>query len=164
MQSLHRNLQVLFLAAFALFVLAACKTTPVITPESYLDALMADTGQDGEACIDARDINDYRSLNTSSVVSIGTTPSTKEYIAVTRFRCNGLSTSSKATFRSNKKELCGSGRDAFLVPQYRCTIEGIFEFENRSAALAAWDRVNASLREDSDAPAAQEGAIASTMP
>jgi len=119
-------------------LLAACSATPVEPlPREMLRELSAVTGQDGRACFRVDDIAGYGTLN-DSVLSVSN-KFRKHYLLVTMYRCPEMETSPRALFKGAFTEFCGGGRDFVLTGQRQCTVQGVFEFENRAAAFKAYD-------------------------
>lgn len=84
------------------------------------------------------DIAGYGTLN-DSMLSVSS-KFRNHYLLVTQVRCPEMELSSTALFKGSFTEFCGGGRDSVLAGQRRCPVQGVFEFENREAAFAAYDR------------------------
>ncbi|MEJ2383742.1 MAG: DUF6491 family protein [Xanthomonadales bacterium] len=134
----------------ALIVLAACSTTSYQPmPQEMTRALTAVTGQDGRECMRVNDIAGYGTLN-DSVLSVSS-KFRNHYLLVALYRCPEMETSSAALFKGSFTEFCGGGRDSVLAGKRRCPIQGVFEFENREAAFAAYDQAVERIRASRDA-------------
>ena len=92
------------------------------------------------------DSSGYGILN-DSVLSVSS-KFRKHYLLVTLFRCPEMEISSAALFKGSFTELCGGGRDSVIAGNRRCPVQGVFEFENREAAFAAYDRAIERIRAD----------------
>ena len=127
--------------------IAGCSSTsyqPV--PQEMIEALSETTGQNGRECMRVSDISGYGILN-DSVLSVSS-KFRKHYLLVTLFRCPEMEISSAALFKGSFTELCGGGRDSVIAGNRRCPVQGVFEFENREAAFAAYDRAIERIRAD----------------
>lgn len=135
------------LSAFSsLFLLVAgCATTEVQpVPQEMLEALNGITQSNGRQCLRVADISGYGTLN-DSVLSVSS-KFRKHYLLVTLFRCPEMEISSAALFKGSFTELCGGGRDAVFAGQRQCPVQGVYEFENRQAAFAAYDEAIARIQ------------------
>jgi hypothetical protein len=102
-----------------------------------LGALGEVTGTNGRECLRVADISGYGTLN-DSVLSVSSKFRT-HYLLVTLYRCPEMELSPRALFKGAFTELCGGGRDFVVAGSRRCTIQGVYEFENRQAAFEAYD-------------------------
>jgi len=133
-------------AGLALSLLAGCHSAPYQPmPQEMTRALSETTGQNGRECMRVSDIAGYGTLN-DSVLSVSS-KFRNHYLLVTLFRCPEMELSSAALFKGSFTEFCGGGRDAVLAGKRRCPVQGVFEFENREAAFAAYDAAIERLRE-----------------
>ena len=133
-------------AGLALSLLAGCHSAPYQPmPQEMTRALSETTGQNGRECMRVSDIAGYGTLN-DSVLSVSS-KFRNHYLLVTLFRCPEMELSSAALFKGSFTEFCGGGRDAVLAGNRRCPVQGVFEFENREAAFAAYDAAIERLRD-----------------
>jgi hypothetical protein len=133
------------LAGWALTLLSGCHSaTYQPMPQDMTRALSETTGQNGRECMRVSDIAGYGTLN-DSVLSVSS-KFRNHYLLVTLFRCPEMELSSAALFKGSFTEFCGGGRDAVLAGKRQCPIQGVFEFENREAAFAAYDEAIELIR------------------
>jgi len=59
------------------------------------------------------------------------------------FRCQSIQTSFALGFDSRFAQICGGGQDRILSGEENCPIRGIYKFENREQAFAAFDALEA---------------------
>ena len=124
---------------------AGCATTEIQPmPQEMLEALNGITESNGRACLRVADISGYGTLN-DSVLSVSS-KFRKHYLLVTLFRCPEMEISSAALFKGSFTELCGGGRDSVFAGQRQCPVQGVYEFENRQAAFAAYDEAIARIQ------------------
>ena len=140
------------LLATLTLALAGCRSSPYQPlPREMLDALAATTGQSGRECMRVSDISGWGTLN-DSVLSVSS-KFRNHYLLVTLYRCPEMEFSSAVVFKGSFTEFCGGGRDSVLAGQRRCPVQGLFEFEDREAAFAAYDRaierITATRQEES---------------
>ena len=124
-----------------LLALTGCSTTS--GPALY-DVLPDTTGQNGRACVQARDIDGYGILD-NHVISID--GGRRYYLATLMPGCNGVSTSSRALFQDRFDDVCGGGMYKLHSGGDTCAIRQLFEFENRQAAFDAYDAAKARQKE-----------------
>lgn len=117
----------------AILALGACATTE--TP-SISKALRETTGQTGRACVRTDDIQSYgvRSDNTLNVDGLR-----HYYVLTLRPGCHNLATSAATMFSGDFSELCGGRMDKLVSGGDWCTVEHIFQFEDRAEAFRAYD-------------------------
>ena len=116
--------------------LGACASPGSHTPP-VKQLLSEVTGQDGRACIRQSAIRGYGILD-HNIVSIDA--GNDYYIATVLPGCINLETSVRAIFRSSSAfELCGGRMDKVVTREDNCIINQIFEFENREAAMSAYN-------------------------
>ena len=138
------------IAGLTLMLIGGCSSAPYQPlPQDMSRALSATTGQNGRACMRVSDIAGYGTLN-DSVLSVSS-KFRNHYLLVTLYRCPEMELSSAALFKGSFTEFCGGGRDAVLAGKRRCPIQGVFEFENREAAVAAYDQAVERIRSERSA-------------
>ena len=142
------------LFAVSVPAMTGCSSSPYPPmPQEMIAALSETTGQNGRECMRVSDISGYGTVN-DSVLSVSS-KFRKHYLLVTLFRCPEMEVSSTALFKGSFTELCGGGRDAVIAGSRRCPVQGVFEFEDREAAFAAYDRAIERIRANQ---AADQGA------
>lgn len=129
-------LRVLSIAGFAV-VLASCASTGRDVP-GVAEMLRETTGQNGRACVRLDDIQSYGVLD-DNVVSINAMRN--YYIATVLPGCVDLQTSVRTLFRGDFGELCGQTMDSLATGGDRCTINQMFEFEDRDEAFDVYNEV-----------------------
>ncbi|WP_133469595.1 DUF6491 family protein [Paraglaciecola marina] len=134
-------------------ILTSCSSLGVDLP-SHDELLRIETEQDGRACVRQRSIRGYGSLD-DDVISISSSGKKRYYLATTFMNCNSLLTSFKAGFKGDFFEVCGGRNDKIITSDEACPIKSIFEFENREAAFAAYEKVE-KTRDDLRADAKKE--------
>ena len=133
------------LAGWALTLLTGCHSTSYQPmPQDMARALSETTGQNGRECMRVSDIAGYGTLN-DSVLSVSS-KFRDHYLLVTLFRCPEMELSSAALFKGSFTEFCGGGRDAVLAGKRQCPVQGVFKFDNREAAFAAYDEAIERIR------------------
>jgi hypothetical protein len=141
-----KQLKILGAAACAVF-LGSCATTGKDTPK--LGALLADTtGQNGRACVKVSDIEGYGVLE-DSVLSIE--GEDEHYLATVTPGCDDLPTTARLQFSGDFGEVCGQAMDEIVMEDNRCTINQLFEFDDRDDAMDAY-HATLELREQLDGP------------
>lgn len=143
-----------FFLLAALTLTVSCSTTSYTpTSREMNDALMEITGQDGRSCVRVSDISGFGPLD-DSTVSVSD-KFRAHYLMVTSFRCTELGTSFHAAFKGAFTEFCGR-RDSLYAGGQRCPVQSVFEFENRDAAFAAYDKAEEMIRAEREAEKGQE--------
>lgn len=100
--------------------------------------LAKESVQNGRACIRQSDIRGF-GVPENNVMSID--GGQKYYLATVLPGCINLQTSARAFFDGNFFEVCGQTGDRIVTQDERCTINQIFEFENREQAFEALENV-----------------------
>ncbi len=124
--------------------LAGCSTTDTSNTPKLSAYLKEQTGQNGRACIQTRDIRGYGASDSSVNIDAGR----KYYIATTLYRCVGLDMAPRALFEDRFSEVCGGGTANIITREGRCPLQDIFEFEDRQAAFAAMDLAEETRKAD----------------
>lgn len=117
-------------------VLASCATTRDVPRMGEM--LRETTGQNGRACVRLSDIRGYGVLK-DNVVSID--GFRNYYLATVLPGCIDLQTSARAMFSGDFGEICGQTMDSIATRGDRCSINQVFEFENREEAFATYNDV-----------------------
>ena len=128
------------LAIIAFFTLVSCSSLGVNLP-SYDNLLIAETGQNGRACVRQHNIRGFGMLD-DDVISINAGGKKRHYLITTWFQCHSLQTSFAAGFQGDFSELCGGGRDKILTSEESCPIKSIFEFESKEEAFATFEKAD----------------------
>lgn len=129
----------MFLGSAALAaVLASCASTGSKVPRIG-QMLKETTGQNGRACIRLSDIQSYGVLE-DNVVSIDSMTG-DYYLATVLPGCVDLQASVRTLFSGDFGEICGQTADSIVTGGDRCTINQIFEFDNRKEAFATYDEI-----------------------
>ncbi|HEX5057138.1 MAG TPA: DUF6491 family protein [Gammaproteobacteria bacterium] len=101
-----------------------------------LGSMLGDTtGQKGRACIKVNDIKGYGVLE-DNVISIE--GKGEHYLATVQPGCSEISQSAQILFSGDFGEVCGEALDEIVAGEERCTINQLFEFNNREAAMKAY--------------------------
>lgn len=129
----------------AFYILVSCSSFGINLP-SYDKLLLAETEQNGRACIRQHNIRGYGMLD-NDVISIDGRGKNSYYLVTTWLRCHSLQTSFSAGFKGDFSELCGGGRDKIITSEESCPIKSIFEFESREDAFATFEKVE-KIRQD----------------
>jgi hypothetical protein len=138
-----KQLKILGAAACAVF-LGSCATTG---SDTKLGSLLGDsTGQNGRACVKVSDIEGYGVLE-DSVLSIE--GEDEHYLATLTPGCEDLSTTARVQFSGDFGEVCGQAMDEIVMDDNRCTINQLFEFDDRDDAMDAY-HATLELREQLD--------------
>ncbi len=106
--------------------------------KSYENLLKASTEQDGKACVRQRSIRGFGML-ADDVVSVEVLGKPRYYLMTTRMRCDSLHTHFSAGFKSDFFEICGGANDKIVTAEESCTIDSVFAFDTRDAALEAFN-------------------------
>lgn len=125
----------LLMFSASLLTLSACANMGDGQVPSMSQLLMDATGQKGRACVRKGDIQGYGVLDNNWVSIDGMRD---YYLASVLPGCQSLSTSPRALFESRFYEVCGGGSGRLHTDGESCTIQHIFEFDNREEAFAAW--------------------------
>lgn len=141
--------------AAILYVVCALFTACATGPETpYLPELLSrNTGQDGGACLRTSDVRSY-SIHNDEFIFIDA--SLGSYIVTANPGCQDLGTTPSMAFEGRFKEVCGGGMDKIITRGHHCTIREIFKFDNRNAAIAAYENALDQLREMTDPSADTE--------
>lgn len=99
---------------------------------------MAETEQDGKACIRQADINGYGVLDDYSITVDAR--GKKHYIVTTMYRCSTLNTGFQAGFDGDNFDFCPI-RDKIITIDQACPVKAIYEFESRQEAFDAYEKV-----------------------
>lgn len=125
------------IATVALAVLtSACSTTGESVP-SLADTLHDVSGQNGRACVDKGDIQGYGVLD-DNIISID--GRREYYLATVLPGCLDLVTSIGVAFKGGFGEVCGRTSDSVMTNDSHCTINRMYEFDNRDDAFAAYNQ------------------------
>lgn len=124
------------LVAVLAALLASCATGREVP--SMSEMLRESTGQNGRACVRLSDIRGYGVLE-NNVVSID--GRTEYYLATVLPGCTDLQTSVRTLFRGDFGELCGQTMDSLSTRGDTCTINQMFEFDNREEAFATFNDI-----------------------
>lgn len=100
--------------------------------------LSENTGQNGRACVRLSDIQSYGVLE-DNLVSIN--GRRDYYLATVLPGCVDLQTSMRALFSGDFGEVCGQTMDRVVTQDDQCTINHIYQFDNRDEAFAAYHEV-----------------------
>ncbi len=100
--------------------------------------LAKESVQNGRACVRQSDIRGF-GVPESNVISIDGRQ--KYYLATVMPGCMNLQTSARAFFEGNFFEVCGQTGDRVVTRDESCTINQIFEFENRDQAFETLEKV-----------------------
>ncbi len=114
-------------------VLASCGTNNKPSTPRISSLLAEQTQQDGRACVRDYQIRGYNVKHWDIILLDA---GRKHYVATTFQRCSELSSSNEAIFFSRFHEICG-GSSKVITRDGNCTIDKIFEFDNRDEAKAA---------------------------
>lgn len=123
-------------------LLSACATqneTPTLS-----SVLATEAVQNGRACVRQSDIRGY-GVPEDRVVSID--GRNKYYLATVLPGCIDLATSARAFFGGDFFEVCGQTGDKIVTRDEQCTINQIFEFEDRDEAFETLEKAK-ERRED----------------
>lgn len=130
-----KPLKILSLTLLAGLV-SACASQKDVPSMSQL--LAKETVQNGRACVRQSDIRGF-GIPERNVVSIDGRQ--KYYLATVMPGCINLETSARAFFEGNFFEVCGQTGDRIVTQDESCTINQIFEFENRDQAFETLEKV-----------------------
>lgn len=120
-------------AAACCTVLASCATG---SDTRKLGNMLSDiTEQNGRACVSVSDIGAYGVLK-DNIVSIEA--DREHYLATIAPECDELTSSARIMFSGDFGEVCGHGMDQIVMGDNRCTINELFEFDNREEAMDAY--------------------------
>jgi hypothetical protein len=117
-------------------VLASCATG---NAPRMGQMLKETTGQNGRACIQLDDIQSYGVLE-GGVISIDSMDG-NYYLATVLPGCVDLQTSARALFSGDFGEVCGQTADSIVTGGDRCSINHIFEFDNRKEAFDTYNQI-----------------------
>ena len=115
--------------------LAACTSMDSKLP-SISDTLREATSQNGRACVRTSDIRGYGVQD--DVVNIDA--DSDYYIVTVHPGCLDLQTSMAVMFSGGFSEICGGRIDKIITQDNECSINQIFEFDNRDAAFEAYGK------------------------
>lgn len=115
--------------------LAAC-TSMDSKLRSVSETLRETTGQNGRACVRTSDIRSYGVQD--DVVNIDS--DSDYYIATVHPGCLDLHTSMAIMFSGGFSEICGGRIDKIITQSSECSINQIFQFDNRDAAFEAYEK------------------------
>lgn len=121
----------------AILSLSACATTETA---SISAALRETTGQNGRVCVRTDDIQSYGVRDNNALNIDGFR---NYYVMTVRPGCHDLSLSAAAMFAGDFAEVCGGRMDKLVTGDSWCTVEHIFEFDNRDEAFSAYDEAQA---------------------
>ncbi|HEX7025633.1 MAG TPA: DUF6491 family protein [Gammaproteobacteria bacterium] len=138
------------------FVLSSCATGPDVPGMSEM--LRESTGQNGRACVRLSDIRGYGVLE-NDVVSID--GRTEYYLATVLPGCTDLQTSVRTLFRGDFGEVCGQTMDSLSTRGDTCTINQMFEFDNREEAFATFNDILDRRKEMKRLASEQRGVVKS---
>ena len=125
----------------AMLLLSACSSTAVNMPSN--NELLAEiTMQDGRECVLSNDIFGFGVLD-DDILSVDSRRGNEYFLFTTLFRCQSIQTSFALGFDSRFAQICGGGQDRILSGEENCPIRGIYKFENRKQAFAAFDALEA---------------------
>jgi hypothetical protein len=142
-----KKLKILGAAACAVFI-SSCTTMGKDSPK--LGSLLGDTtGQNGRACVKVGDIEGYGILE-DSVLSIEGEDG-EHFLATVTPGCEDLPTTARLQFSGDFGEVCGQAMDEIVMEDNRCTINQLFEFDDRDDAMDAY-HATLELREHMDEP------------
>ncbi len=130
-----KPLKILSLTLLAVLV-SACATQKDVPSMSKL--LATETVQNGRACVRQSDIRSY-GVPEDDIISID--GRSKYYLATVLPGCVNLMTSARAFFDGDFFEICGQTGDRIVTSDESCTINQVFEFENRDQAFETLNRV-----------------------
>lgn len=118
-------------------VLASCASMGGET--SKVGALLDEaTGQNGRACVRVSDIEGYGVLQ-DNVISIDGRG--EHYLATVQPGCEELPASARILFSGDFGEVCGQAMDEIVMGEDRCTINKVFEFDDRDDAMDAYNAI-----------------------
>jgi hypothetical protein len=129
-----KQLKILAAPAFAVF-LSSCTTMGKDSP--MLGSLLEDTtGQNGRACVTVSDIGGYGVLE-DNILSIEGEDN-EHYLATVTPGCEDLPTTARLQFSGDFGDVCGQAMDEIVMEDNRCTINQLFEFDDRDDAMDAY--------------------------
>ncbi len=144
--------QLKILGAACAAVLASCTTMGMGSDIPKLGTMLSDTtGQTGRACVKLSDIQGYGVLE-DNVVSIE--GDGEHYLVTVTPDCDELPTSARLEFAGDFGEVCGQAMDEIVMGDNRCTINQLFEFDDRDDAMDAY---HATLEKREHLPNGQSG-------
>lgn len=117
-------------------LLTSCATNSENNAPKLTQILRDNTGQDGRACVRNADIRGYGTAD-NKVINIDATRS--YYIATVHPGCLDLQTSMGVMFSGSFSEVCGGRIDKIITSDGSCTIDQVFEFENREQAFSVYE-------------------------
>lgn len=128
-----------------LSLVAACSSTAFAPNSNEMNAALAEiTGQDGRSCLRVRDISGFGVLDD---VTVSVSDKFRgHYLMVTMHRCPDMATSHAAAFKGAFTEFCGRRDSLYTARGGRCPVQSVYEFENRDAAFAAYDKAEEIIR------------------
>lgn len=127
-------------------VLVSCASTENRVPQ-LSEFLRETTGQNGRACVRSMDIQGY-GVRKNDVISIDARR--RYYLATVHPGCTDLATSAAAMFSGDFYEVCGGRMDRVITRDNQCTINRMFEFENREEAFGAYEKAMQKREETRD--------------
>jgi hypothetical protein len=127
-----KGLSILEAVAFA-SLLSGCATNDA---PGLGDILLAETArQNGHACIELNTIINYSMLR-DDIISIES--HANHYLVTLMPECKGIQPSAYIPFGGTYGKICGQALDQIKGERKRCTINRIFEFDDRDDALDAY--------------------------
>lgn len=117
--------------------LSACATPGRDVP-SMTEMLRESTGQDGRACVRETDLRGYGVLR-DNVLSID--GRRNYYLATVLPGCTDLATSARTMFMGGFGEICGRSMHRVVTRGSACTINQVFQFDNRDDAFATYHEI-----------------------
>jgi hypothetical protein len=139
------NLKHMFTMISVLPLAVACSSSAVMpTPSEMNNALAEITGQDGRTCVRVNDISGFGTL--SDMTLSVSNKFRSHYLMVTMHRCPDVESSTTAAFKGAFTEFCGRRDSLYTRGGGRCPVQSVYEFENRDAAFAAYDKAKEMIR------------------
>jgi predicted small secreted protein len=134
-------------AAVCAALLSSCNTTGGRDTPRLASLLGDTTGQNGRSCVKVSDIEGYGVLE-DNVLSIES-ENDEHYLATVTPGCEDLPTTVRLQFSGDFGEICGQAMDEIIMGEDRCTINQLFEFDDRDDAMDAY-HATLELREQLD--------------
>jgi hypothetical protein len=141
-----KHLKITAAAVCAVFLIS-CTTTGDRDAHKLSSLLEDTTGQNGRACVKVSDIEGYGVLE-DNVLSIEGEDD-EHYLATVTPGCDDLPTTARLQFSGDFGEVCGQAMDEIVMGDDRCTINQLFEFDDRDDAMDAY-HATLELREQMD--------------
>lgn len=127
----------IFGVAVCVAVLSSCTTTG--GEKQKVGNMLGDTtGQNGRACVKLSDIEGYGVLQ-DNVLSID--GQGEHYLATLMPGCDEVTGTARIRFSGDFGEVCGQAMDEVVVDDEHCTINHVYEFEDRDEAMDAYNDV-----------------------